>query len=170
MDPFPPILFSDPSKVLEMENKISTLLTDVIKPVLLTIGMALLITSTFILYWPSIMTHRQGWQRSDKVLSPVTSEWQSRVRSESVIKVTDFYACTLMMIQTLIINHLIFAHAQFIPIYHLSHIGGNTVFLCYSSLSPLSMPCRWVVIEDQYTNLQLNVGFTFYFIFFIWIR
>ncbi len=57
----------------------------------------------------SITTHRQGWQRSDKVLSPVTSEWQSwvlsllcrhlsrcRQRSESIIKVTKiFRACAV---------------------------------------------------------------------------
>ncbi len=62
--------------------------------------------------WASIMTHRQGWQRSDKVLSHVTSEWQSWVllllcrplsrcqqRSESIIKVTKiFHACAVYTI------------------------------------------------------------------------
>ncbi len=73
---------------------------------------------------PSITTHCQGWQRSDKVLLPVTSEWQSRVLllRESAIKVIKiFHACAL--------------HER----WYLAHIGCNMVFLCYSSLSPLSM-------------------------------
>ncbi len=70
--------------------------------------------------WASITTHRQGWQRSDKVLSPVTSEWHSWVlsllcqhlsscqqRSESIIKVTKiFRACAVYIILPFVTNRL----------------------------------------------------------------
>ncbi len=87
----------------------------------------------------SITTHRQGWQRSDKVLSPVTSEWQSwvlsllcqhlsrcRQRSESIIKVTKiFRACT---------------------VYTILPFVTYRVVILFSYVTLLCHPCRWVII------------------------
>ncbi len=73
------------------------------------------IFSMFFLQWnfyvcvhprASITTHQQGWQRSDKILLPVTSELQSwvmsllcRQRSKNIIKVTKiFHTCVVYTI------------------------------------------------------------------------
>ncbi len=86
------------------------------------------------------MFHWQGWQRSDKVLSPVTSEWQSFIT----------VMLTPLKVSTKKWEHYKsdkdFSRTRSLLYFTICHIS---VIIWFSYVTLLCHPCRWVVIGAQ---------------------